>query len=61
MRNFSKNPKPHYLKKDEFLSPLKETSVNQDVIDELVKITRESRKQEEKLLRKKITNDRVSL
>lgn len=61
MTSFPKSSKPHYLKKDEFLSPLKEKSVKQEVIDELVKITKESRKLEEKLLKKRAANDRVSL
>lgn len=61
MTSFPKNPKPHYLKKDEFLSPLKEKSVKQEVINELVEITKESRKLEEKLLKKRAANDRVSL
>lgn len=61
MTKLTKDPKPHYFKKDEFLPPLKENSVSQDVIDELVEITKESRKLEEKLLRKRAVNDRVSL
>lgn len=61
MKKLPREPKPYYFKKNEFLIPLKEDSVNQDVIDELVKITKEGRKLEEKLLKKRVVNGRVSL
>ena len=61
MTNFPKNPKPQYLKKDEYLVSQKESSVNQDVINELVEISIESRKLEEKLLKKRADNGRPTL
>ena len=61
MTNFPKNPKPQYLKKDEYLVSQRESSVNQDVINELVEISIGSRKLEEKLLKKRADNGRPTL
>lgn len=51
-----KNPKPYYFKNDEFISEIDRTKVKKEVIDELIEISKESRKLEEKLLKKRAEN-----
>ena len=51
MNSFSKNPKPFYLKKNESLSPSNTKKASKRDIGELIKISKENRKLEAKLLK----------
>lgn len=51
-----KNPKPYYFKNNEFISEIDQTKVKKEVIDELIAISKESSKLEEKLLKKRAEN-----
>lgn len=55
MTSFPKNPKPHYLKKDEFLTPSSKKVSKKDV-EELIEISKEGRKLEDKLLKANAKN-----
>lgn len=55
MTSFTKNPKPQYIKEDKFLTPsIKKTSKKD--IEELIEISKESKKLEDKLLQSHVKN-----
>lgn len=55
MTSFPKDPKPRYLKKDEFLTPSNKEVSRKDV-EELIEISKEGRKLEDKLLKANAKN-----
>lgn len=55
MTSFPKNPKPWYFKKDEFLTPSNKKVSKKDV-KELIEISQESKKIEDKLLKANAKN-----